>query len=457
MELNGTEKLSSGKSLQLLISERDGPGIETFLEHASPGQTAREMSRIDKSEKAILFEMLGPEKSAEIVTRIFNIEKGSTLDEISESQASPIIEEMETETQVRFIRNLEDGKAESILRGMESEKAEEIRQLARFPENTAGGMMITEFLSYASHLQVKDVLDDLRFHGESYSDLEIQYAYVVSDKEKLVGVLRLRDLLMAPRNTPLPEIMVKEPLKVNVHTPLQELRDFFWEHPFLGVPVTDEEGALLGVVRSSTVREAANRRNNQLFLKFAGIIGGEESRSMPLFRRSSRRLSWLSINIILNIAAASIIALYQDTLEKAIVLAVFLPIISDMSGCSGNQAVAVSIRELSLGLVRPREILRVLGKESAVGLINGIALGCLLGSVALLWKGNPYLGLVVGVSLAANTLLAVSFGGLVPLILRGLKTDPALASGPLLTTVTDMCGFFFVLSFASVMLPRLTG
>jgi magnesium transporter len=177
---------------------------------------------------------------------------------------------------------------------------------------------------------------------------------------------------------------------------------------------------------------------------------------MPLFRRSSRRLSWLSINIVLNIVAASIIALYQDTLEKAIVLAVFLPIISDMSGCSGNQAVAVSIRELTLGLVRPREIWRVLSKEASIGIINGVVLGCLLGGTALLWKGNPYLGLVVGASLAANTLVAVSFGGLVPLILRAMKTDPALASGPLLTTITDMCGFFFVLSFASFLLPKLT-
>jgi magnesium transporter len=316
-------------------------------------------------------------------------------------------------------------------------------------------MMITDYLAYDSHQTVEAVLDDLRHHGEQYSDYDIQYAYVVSATGKLVGVLRLRDLLMTPKNRPVSEVMIKEPLSVNVNTPLRDLRDFFNQYSFLGVPVVGDDGSFVGIVRSSTVREEANRRTNQLFLKFAGIVGGEEFRSMSLFKRSSRRLSWLSINIILNIIAASVIALYQDTLEKAIVLAVFLPIISDMSGCSGNQAVAVSIRELTLGLVRPRELIRVLSKESAIGIVNGIVLGMLLGGAALLWKGNPYLGLVVGVSLAANTFVAVSFGGLVPLILRGMRTDPALASGPLLTTITDMCGFFFVLSFASVMLPRL--
>jgi magnesium transporter len=127
-----------------------------------------------------------------------------------------------------------------------------------------------------------------------------------------------------------------------------------------------------------------------------------------------------------------------------------------MSGCSGNQAVAVSMRELSLGLVTPSETLRVWLKEVAVGCINGAALGALLGTAAWLWKGNPFLGLVVGTAMAINTLVAVSIGGTIPLILRRLRFDPALASGPVLTTVTDMCGFFLVLTFARVMLARLT-
>jgi magnesium transporter len=139
-----------------------------------------------------------------------------------------------------------------------------------------------------------------------------------------------------------------------------------------------------------------------------------------------------------------------------IALAVFLPIISDMSGCSGNQAVAVSMRELALGFVNPSDLWRVLGKEAAIGVINGIALGILLGLVGWAWQGNYVLGAVVGTALAVNTLLAVCFGGSIPLILRGLGQDPALAAGPILTTVTDMVGFFLVLSLAGAVLPYLT-
>jgi len=160
---------------------------------------------------------------------------------------------------------------------------------------------------------------------------------------------------------------------------------------------------------------------------------------------------------MLNVVAASIIVLYEDTLASVIALAAFLPIISDMSGCSGNQAVAVSMRELSLGLAQPRDALRVWGKELSVGLINGAALGLLLGVVAWIWKGNVFLGLVVGGALAVNTVVAVSIGGTVPLVLRRFGFDPALASGPILTTVTDMCGFFFALGFATLMLARLVG
>jgi magnesium transporter len=190
-------------------------------------------------------------------------------------------------------------------------------------------------------------------------------------------------------------------------------------------------------------------------MKRQGIIGGDEFRTMPVWQRSSRRLSWLSLNIVLNVISASVIAFYQDTLSSVIALAVFLPIISDMSGCSGNQAVAVSMRELTLGVIRPFEFLHVWLKEVSVGLINGLVLGILIAGVAWLWKGNLFLGAVVGGALALNTLVAVSIGGVTPLVLKRFKMDPALASGPIVTTVTDMCGFFLILSLATVALPYL--
>ena len=435
----------------------DLDGVLSYLENLSPIDLSRDLSRLDKGEKTRLMDMLGPERAAETLSKIVGWGAANIVERLPPEQAGTIVEELNSRQQVDLLRKITVKDVEQIMRGIAPNKAEEIRNLMRYPENTAGGLMIPEFLSFSSKMKIQDVLDDLRTYGEVYSDYDVQYAYVVSDEGVLLGVLRLRDLLMATGNKAISEIMIKDAKKVSVEASLQDLREFFRENSFLGVPVVDAKGRLVGIVHGAAVREAANRRSNQLFMKFAGIVGGEESRNMSLKKRSSRRLSWLSVNIVLNIIAASVIALYQDTLEKAIVLAVFLPIISDMSGCSGNQAVAVSIRELTLGMVRPRELLRVFYKEITVGVVNGIVLGVLLGGAALLWKGNPFLGLVVGTSLALNTLVAVSIGGIIPLILRGMRMDPALASGPLLTTITDMCGFFFVLSFASFLLPRLIG
>ncbi len=269
-------------------------------------------------------------------------------------------------------------------------------------------------------------------------------------------MLRLRDLLLARPPTPLRTIVMPDPVSARDDTPLPELRELFEVHKYFGVPVVDESGRLMGVVRRAAVREAVAHEDMDDYLKSQGIVGGEELRTMPLLVRSRRRLSWLTVNILLNVVAASVIALHQDTLTAVIALAVFLPIISDMSGCSGNQAVAVSIRELTLGLIRPSDLLQVWLKEVAVGALNGAVLGILIGAGAIAWKGNVYLGLVIGLAMAINTIVAVTIGGLVPLVLRRFRFDPALASGPILTTVTDLCGFLLILGLASRALPYLT-
>lgn len=318
------------------------------------------------------------------------------------------------------------------------------------------GVMVKEYLAFDQDLLVADVLRDMEQKAEEYGDYDVQYTYAIDTVGNLTGVLRLRDLVLAPRQKPISELIIKDPVSVFGDEPLQALHDLFEDHAFIGIPVVDGGGRLLGIVLRDAVRRAENRVAEETFLESTGIIGGEELRSMSFFRRAGRRLSWLSINILLNVAAASVIALYQDTLSAVIVLAVFLPIISDMSGCSGNQAVAVSIRELTLGVIRPRDVMRVFWKEGVIGVINGFVLGLLLGGIAFVWKGNISLGMVVCAALMANTLLAVLLGGAIPLVLRGLKQDPALASGPILTTVTDMCGFFLVLSLATAYLSKLT-
>jgi magnesium transporter len=314
--------------------------------------------------------------------------------------------------------------------------------------------MMTEFAVYPMSATVREVVEDITHREADYSFLTVHYVYVVIRKYTLKGVLRLRDMVFADPDARIGDI-ARPAASVSPEATLIELDEFFDENDIAAVPVVDELNRLLGIVRRRAVLETLAERAESDSLKSAGIVGGEELRSMPVILRSRRRLGWLSVNIVLNIIAASVIALYEDTLSAVIALAVFLPIVSDMSGCSGNQAVAVSMRELTLGAVVPRDLLRVWGKEVSVGVINGLTLGGLLAIAAWAWKGNPLLGLVVGAALALNTVIAVSIGGTIPLALRRFGVDPAVASGPVLTTVTDMCGFFLVLSLASMALPLL--
>lgn len=439
---------------QIVVTGRPAEAIE-FLESLPPGDASLVLSRLSEPTQSRLLTLLPADVAAELVDLLPDAQASELIQLLDPEAAAAIVREMPSNEQADLLGDLSDRDAEAILGNLAPEDAEGLRQLKEYPDDLAGGLMLTEVLAYPDTLTVAEVVADLRANADSYRDYQVQYAFVLGNG-RLSGVLRLRDLLLAQPGQPIRALMIPDPISVRDTTPLSDMRDFFDTHDFLGVPVVNEAGALLGVIRRAAVEEALGERTEEEYLKSQGLIR-EELRSMPLLTRSRRRLSWLSVNILLNVIAASVIAFYQDTLAQVIALAVFLPIISDMSGCSGNQAVAVSMRELSLGLVKPSEIPRVLGKEIALGAINGLALGLLIAGVAVLWKGNPFLGVVVGAAMCLNTVIAVGLGGTLPLLMRRMRMDPALASGPILTTVTDMCGFFIVLSLAAAMISRLGG
>ncbi len=449
------DAVSHEDDLIAAIERRDAPACVQWLDGASAQDAVYALSMLSDEARATLLGMLTPEDAAEVIEQIPEPQAVEALEDLDAAVAAGIIEELDSDERADLINALDEEDAEAILNELEVDVAEDVRRLAAYGEETAGGLMLTEYLSFPASATVRDVLADIETNAEEYAHYNIQYSYIVDEHDRLLGVLPIRRLLLARRETPVRDLMIADPVRVLDSDSLEELRSVFSDHPFIGLPVVTETGALVGVVEQSDVALATSEEADDLYRQSQGIVGGEELRSMPLRKRSGRRLAWLSVNILLNIAAASVIAFHQDTLEAVIALAVFLPIISDMSGCSGNQAVAVSMRELTLGVTRPRDVFHVLFKECSVGILNGVALGILIGAVAYLWKGNLYLSGVVGLALAANTLIAVCIGGAVPLILKGLKTDPALASGPILTTITDMCGFLLVLSLASAMMAHL--
>ena len=445
----------SWEELRELAATGDREGLDAAIGAMEPDEAVRAILRLEPEDQQALLTTLSPPEAADLIEDAPDEQAADLIEQLAPQDAAAIVTEMQSDEQADLIADLGSTEADAILGELQPEVATEVRAMADYDDDVAGGLMITEYLAVGEDVTVGATLDQLVTNAEDSDDHFSRYVYVLSGFGRLVGVAAASELAAAPRSKRMADVMVA-PLFTGATTDLDELRDFFEAHPIAAVPVVDQRARLLGVTRRTAVLDAIAKRTEREMLRMRGIVGGDEVRSLPTRTRSRRRLSWLSINIVLNVIAASVIALYIDTLDQVIALAVFLPIISDMSGASGNQAVAVSMRELSIGLVKPYEVARVWLKEISVGLINGVALGVLIGLVATLWDGNPWLGVVVGVTLALNTLIAVSVGGTVPLMLKRFGVDPAVASGPILTTVTDICGFFLALSFASLLLVQLT-
>ncbi|MDH5321629.1 MAG: magnesium transporter [Gammaproteobacteria bacterium] len=429
--------------------------IEAVLQELNPAELLHTVFSLSPDDQRALLSILPTSLSTSLIEDLPDAHVADLIEDMPPEAAADIVEALSSDHRADVLGELDDEDAAAIIAELGDEHASEARELIAYKPDQAGGLMMTEFAAYPMASTVRSVVEDLTSGEREYSLLTVHYIYVVVKRRKLKGVIRIRDLVFADPDKKIGEL-ARPALTVAPDATLDDLEYFFDEHDIAAVPVVGPQNQLLGIVRRRSLLEALAERAESDHLKAAGIIGGDELRSMPTLLRSKRRLSWLTINIGLNIIAASVIAAYEDTLTAVIALAVFLPIVSDMSGCSGNQAVAVSMRELTLGAATPRDIFRVLRKEATVGIINGIALGILLGLVAWAWKGNPTLGFVAGGALAANTLIAVCIGGTVPLMLRKYKFDPAVASGPLLTTVTDVCGFFLLLSLASLVLPALS-
>ncbi len=434
-----------------LLAEQAMDEIAHYLASIPHSDALRQVLNLSVAERDAVMAALPSEVAAMLVDEAPDEVAADLVEHLEPVRGAEVIAELPSDRQADVVGEMEASEAEALLEQLGD--ADDLRRLMTYEDDTAGGLMTAEAFTFHQHVTVSKVLKALASDDDDFERYRGQHPYMIDDEGHPVGVVSLRALLTAKRTQKLSEIMVV-PLTVRVDTPLDTLEEMFEEHPFLGLPVVDETGRLAGALSRHAVDLALAERAESESLRRQGVFG-DELRSMPLAIRSRRRLMWLSANIGLNIIAASVISAYEETLAAVIAIAIFLPMVSDMSGCSGNQAVGVTMRELSLGLVRPVDALRVWLKEISVGLINGVVLGVLIGIVAWVWKGNPALGLVIGLALAANTMIAVSIGGVVPLLLKRFGQDPAAASGPLLTTITDMAGFFLVLSLATLFMPWL--
>ncbi len=435
--------------LAKIIDSNHAAHLEAFLQLLPPEETPYTIARLSEEHRTHLFELVSPEFAADFLDHFEDDQVADVIEELPAETAAAIVDELDSDDQADILLELDEADAEAIIEKMDPEEVKDVRALLEYGPDTAGGIMFTEYLAYAADTTVETVINDLRMKKEEYEDYEIRYMYVVDEEHHLAGVVRLRQLILAQPSRQLGDIMRTDPIRVSVDKSLDEIEDVFDRHNFTLIPVVDESDHLIGVIDHADLQENIGERAEDNLGKLFGIIRGEELRSMGLWERCVRRLAFLAPNIPLFIASAFVIAQYEHVIKQVTALAIFLPLVAGMSGAAGNQSIAVSIRELSLGLLKPNDVMRVLGKEIMLGVVNGIVIGAIIGIVAMLMRADyPMLGPVVGGAIALTSIFGVVLGAVIPLLLKKWNIDPAMAAAPILMTFIDIAGFFIVLNLA---------
>jgi len=442
--------------LRELLSTSDAEALIEWFETLEPGETARLLSELSEKEQGDLLHLLDPEDAADLIDDLPDEQSADLLEDMPSDKAADIVEALDSDDRADVLAEMEEDDAEAILEAMEDEEAKEARELLSYPMDTAGGVMVKEYVSYPLGTSVGEVLDDLRHNRDEYVDYDVRYFYVTDRNGVLKGVLRLRDMMLSSRSRPIDEVMIADPDVVPADLDLTTLQHRLETRSYSALPVVDRGSRLIGVVSEKEVAEAARKSANRTLLKLGGIFSGEELRSMPTWSRVRGRLLWLLVVLCLSMFAAMVIKFFEGTLRAQIGLAMFLPVAGGLAGSSGNQAIALSLREMAMGVVKPRELMYVLLKETKIGLINGVILGLILMVVSYVLSFNRppdqrlTIAVIIGLALMVNTFVSVCLGGTLPLVLKRMGMDPATGSGPILTSVIDTCGFFMVLSLAAL-------
>jgi magnesium transporter len=373
-------------------------------------------------------------------------------------EASPrlfreVVDRLEPTQCAAILFHLPAEAREALLAALPAGSRRQIQELMTYPDDSAGRIMSVDFVAFRADVRVRDAI--LRVRDLARRNALSSYTYVIDEDDRLAGVINMRDLFLAQGDEPLAKIMRGQVFAVDCFMDQEQVAHELTRRRFFAVPVVDPDGRLLGVVKSDQllgqVREEAAEDIQLMF----GVSADERAFSALGFSLR-KRLPWLHVNLATAFLAASVVALFEGIIGRVTALAVFLPVVAGQGGNAGAQSLAVVMRGLVMRESPAQKVGLLLRKEVQIGLVNGIVVGGVTAAVAWAWNGNPYLGLVIGLAMVVNLAVAGFAGAAIPLGMRAAGLDPAQSSNIILTTVTDVVGFFAFLGFAVLLESRLT-
>ena len=436
-----TELAHNGLAAASALLEEEHPAdAADILMALNESQRLALVDRLEPERVAAVFSYLDSEDAADIVIMLDPTTAASTLDEIDPDVAADVLGELTPEMAAVVLERMEEGQR--------------VAPLLLQPAESAGGVMTPEVLVLDVDQTVEETLAYLRA-AQPPSGL-ILYLFVVDSEKRLLGVVSLRDIVVAPLDAKLETIMDRDVISVRAGTDQEEAARLIRHYDLMGLPVVDEEKHLLGTITFDDAADVLDEEATEDIFRQAGMSSDEQLQG-PFMETVRRRSPWLLLNLFTAFLSAYVVHYFAPTIGQLTALVVFMPVIAGHGGNTGTQVVTLVIRSLSLGELHPRDTESVLVKEVAFGLAHGLVAGAISAAIAFILIGNPWLGLVVAAAMMGNVLLAVIIGALLPMLLRAVHLDPALMSSIFLTTITDVGGFIMLLGLAAAMMPRLLG
>ncbi|MFP4016754.1 MAG: magnesium transporter [Halanaerobiales bacterium] len=430
-----------------LLSE--DASIQEWTEKNHPVDIAEALSEMDQEDAVSFTDLLEKEDLANIIEESdeelqIEILKTREIDEIID-----VFSYMATDDIADILGSLPIKLRKELLAHMKKDEAAILRNLLGYDRESAGGIMTTEYILLNKNLTSKQALSKIKEIGP---DTEvIDTIFIMNNRKVLVGTVDIRDILNYPDEMLLEEIMEENLVTVTPEVDQENVANQVAKYDLTAMPVVNKNNELLGIITVDDVIDVIEAENTEDMFRMVGVHE-EESIDSPLFKSVKRRLPWLFINLGTAFLAAFTVGLFEEVIAQVVALAAAMPIVAGMGGNAGSQTLSVVIRGLALGDLDIKENWKLVLKEGLLGLINGAAIGIVTGIILYLLYGNPYLGLIIFLAMVLNLLIAGLFGFLIPLVLKVIGVDPALASAIFLTTATDVFGFFVFLGLARIFL-----
>ena len=431
------------------IQEKNQQFLKKLIDEMRPADLADLIEHLDQEERLHIFEFLEPKGAGDVLVEMEAPVQESILGELDNQAISEIVQELDSDDAADLVGDLPAERAQQIIESVEDEVSEELEKLLPYPEDTAGGIMALEFVAVRADATVQEAIETIRENREEVEN--VYYLFVVDDFNRLVGVVSLKDLVLEPPERKMNEIMNPEVISVDLHKDQEEVYHLVKKYDLVTIPVVDDHNRLIGRITHDDIIDVIEEEADEDISLMAGVIHQEIAEESSI-KISRARLPWLIAGLFGGIVAALVINQFESSLEKILALSFFFPVIMAMGGNTGTQAATVAVRGLATGDISLVHIGKRLWMEMKVALLNGVICGILLGLIVGVWLYDYGLGIIVAVSLVLIILNSGFIGAAVPLVLKRLNIDPALATGPFVTTTNDIFSLLIYLGLVTAFL-----